>query len=264
MRAVYMLLGVSLLALPARAAPPDKAACLSAYEEGQRARLRAELRLARERLLVCARDPCPATMHAECAEWLRDVDRRMPSVVVEASYSDGTLPAQARLFFDGALLGNALEGRAFDVEPGTHTFRLEAEKGEPVEQKFLVLEGDKARKVRFVIELPKPAQAAAAPERPAPVPAAAPPLPPPARPIPWTTYVFGAAGAVALGSFAFFGARGVAQRSDLDTCKGSCAASDVDPVRQKFVAADVSLAIGAVCLGLATYFFVTRPEVRER
>jgi hypothetical protein len=261
MRALYMrcTIGAFLLALPARGAPPDKAACLSAYEEGQRARIKSDLRLARERLLVCARDPCPATMHTECAEWLRDVDRRIPSVVVEAALPDGSLPAQARVYFDEILLGNALEGRAFDVDPGTHTFRLETDKGDPAEQKLLILVGERARKVRFVIEAPNPAPAMVAPTRPAPAPPPAPPAA--ARPVPWTTYVFGTAGAIALGSFAFFGARGLAQRSNLDACKGSCTAADVDSTRQEFIAADVSLAVGAVCLGLATYFFFSRAEV---
>jgi hypothetical protein len=38
----------------------------------------------------------------------------------------------------------------------------------------------------------------------------------------------------------------------------------VDAAQQKFLIADVSLAIGAVCLGLATYFFISRPTQESR
>jgi len=258
-RAIASALIVTLGAARAPAAPPDKAACLAAYEGGQRARLRGELRAAREQLLVCARDPCPAALHASCGDWLSDVERRMPSVVVEVTFPDGHAPSTATIAVDGAVLGSALDGRAFDVEPGRRSFRVEAEGASAVEQTVVILEGEKARKLRFALAPPAPPPALR------PLDAIPPPRAPAdhalVRPIPWPTYVFGATGAIALGSFAFFGIRGVAQRGDLDGCRGTCAAADVDADRQKFLAADISLAVAAVSLGLATYFFLSRPTI---
>jgi len=68
-------------------------------------------------------------------------------------------------------------------------------------------------------------------------------------------------GVVALGSFAFFGLSGKGEVADLQGCKGHCAQDDVDKARTKLVIADISLGVGIVALGVATYMFVTRPKV---
>ena len=63
-----------------------------------------------------------------------------------------------------------------------------------------------------------------------------------------------------LGVFATSGIMGLSQKGDLDNCKGSCAQSDVDAAKRKFLVADIGLGVGLLSLGAATYFYLTRPE----
>ena len=67
-------------------------------------------------------------------------------------------------------------------------------------------------------------------------------------------------GVLALGSFAIFGLIGKSDVDDLESCRGHCAESDVDHARTKLIVADISLGVGIVALGVATYMFFTRPK----
>jgi len=83
----------TLLALPAlllafspsalAAGPADaKKACVAASTEGQTARDDGKLMDARKSFLSCARDECPAVVRKSCAQWLTDVEDRIPSAVI--------------------------------------------------------------------------------------------------------------------------------------------------------------------------------------
>jgi hypothetical protein len=77
---------------------------------------------------------------------------------------------------------------------------------------------------------------------------------------PIAAFVVGGIGVVALGSFAYFGLTGKKDVSDMrDSCgiTHSCAQSDVDAAKTKLLVADISLAVGVVALGVATYLFIT-------
>jgi hypothetical protein len=53
------------------------------------------------------------------------------------------------------------------------------------------------------------------------------------------------------------GVLGKSQRDDLrDSCAPSCPEDDVGSVRTKLILADVSLGVGVVSLGVATYLFI--------
>lgn len=66
---------------------------------------------------------------------------------------------------------------------------------------------------------------------------------------------------MALGSFAIFGIQGKNEVDDLQKCKPRCAEEDVDSARTKLIIADISLGVGVVALGVATYMLLTRPKV---
>jgi serine/threonine protein kinase len=75
-------------------------------------------------------------------------------------------------------------------------------------------------------------------------------------------FIVGGIGVVALGSFAVFGLGGKSDVSTLEKeCKPNCAQSDVDSARTKLIIADISLGVGVVALGVATYMILTRPKV---
>lgn len=72
------------------------------------------------------------------------------------------------------------------------------------------------------------------------------------------TYVLGGVGMLGLAGFGFFGLTGLSEESDLDQCKPSCASNDVDAVRTRYLAADISLAVGVLAVGGASYFYFAR------
>jgi hypothetical protein len=71
------------------------------------------------------------------------------------------------------------------------------------------------------------------------------------------TWVAAGVGVVALSSFAYFGLSARSDVADMqNTCKPNCPADRVDAARSKFVAADISLGIGALALGVAGALWV--------
>src|SRR4051812_26138390 len=70
----------------AQAAPdtPDaKKACVVHHEQAQVLRRTTKLTDARAALLVCSQDVCPAAVRVDCVDWLNQVNRTIPSVVVK-------------------------------------------------------------------------------------------------------------------------------------------------------------------------------------
>jgi hypothetical protein len=146
---------------------------------------------------------------------------------------------------DGVEVASRLDGRSVPVDPGEHRVRFVWGRAQQ-ERRVLFVVGEKNRKIeaRF-----------AEPEPPAPRPAAA-------RPSPWP-WALGAVGVVGLAGFAGFGLSGRADLRDLDGCAPRCDPERVDDAKGKYVIADLSLAVGIVGLGLATYLFLTGDGVRH-
>lgn len=241
--AAAILLG---LARPALAAP-TKEQCVDAYKANQKLRRDGALRAAREQLLVCAADPCPPVLQADCIPWLKEVDELMPSVVVHAQIG-GVDTADVRVVVDGVELTRKLDGRPLDVDPGEHTFVFEHPGSPAVEQRVLVVERQKARLLEVV--LPEVARPAAA-TRPAAT----------TRPVPALSIVLGGAAVGALAAGAVFGTIGLVERGDLGACKPTCAAHDIDVTRRKFLVADIAFAAGALAASAALVLWFVRPNV---
>lgn len=235
---------------------PTKAECLAAYTSGQQLKKRGELRSAREQLLVCSRDPCPTALQADCNEWLSEVQRLQPSIVVVASDPSGRELTNVKVFVDDVEVASRLDGRAIDVDPGDRRLRFEAEGFEPVVRQMLVREGQKAREVtvRFArADAPRGGHTTELP--------VVPPKPedPSDRPVPWTVWAAGGVSLVALGTFAGFGIAGVSERSELlDTCGHRCADDQKASVDRKFLVADVALGVALVAGAAAAVLFLTR------
>jgi|GEM_PF-1444963 len=231
----------------------DKHACIAASEEGQALRDDRRLTEARDRLRFCARDACPALLRKDCADWLRDVETRLPTVVLVAEDASHRDLAQVKVSIDGRPLADALDGRAVSVDPGPHAFRFVIDGEAPVDVGVVVREGDKNRAITAAF--PGHGRAPAAPP-------ARPIEPEKARPkggVPASAFVLGGVGLAAIGSFAYFGWTGQRDASSLrDTCgrTRACTQDQVDSVRTKLLVADVSLGVGVAAIGLATYLAI--------
>jgi hypothetical protein len=229
----------------------EKDQCISAADQGQQLRDDNKYRLARDAFSRCARETCPVVVKRECGQWLHELDEKSPTVVLGAQDSKGNDLTDVNVTVDDTLLSTTLDGKPAPMDPGEHLFRYEAAGLPPIEEHVVIKAGEKNHvlKVQFK-ELP-----------PSPAPVEPPPAPEAAllRTIPLTTWVLGGVAVAAFVSEAYFGLSGLGDRSS-DLAPGGCAprcqASEKSSIQTKFVLADVSLGVGLVSAGLATYFFL--------
>ncbi len=247
-----MLSGVALLAPPGVAHAREADACVAAAESSQTLVRAGHLREAREKLLLCARDACPAVVQTDCKHWLADVEHSTPTVVVRAVDEHGADMVDVRVLVDGALLAERLDGRAIAVDPGEHVLRFE-QGARSVERRVLVREAERDRLLTVDFPAPKSAAAASAPEEP----------PPPPSHVPTGVWILGGVGAVAMGTGVYLWVRGRSDRDNLYATCGtthSCATSDVDAARTKVLVGDVVFGAGIVAVGAAVGWALLTPS----
>jgi len=242
--------------------PQDpKAACAAAAERGQTDRDEGRLLDARRQLLTCADDACPAIVRRSCAQWLSEIESRIPSIVlrvVDASDRDLT---RASVSVDGAPI--ALDGRPIALDPGQHRIEVKVEqKPRPTAYEFLAVEGESTRLVRIELadSAPTAAQVAAAAALSAPAPSKQP------RDssfvIPTGAWILAGTSALALGSFAYFGVSAANDRADLaHDCSPTCTRAQTRSARDKALAADLALGIGLATLaGSVAWVWLAQPS----
>lgn len=247
-RTLLTLTLLVLAATPAAAAPTAKkhdpkhdpaaaakATCVAAHEEGQSLRSQKKLRAARERFVACAKSECPAVLRKECGEQIEQIESVSPSLVFEARDEKGNADGSVKVSLDGTVVAERLTGTSVEVEPGEHSVKFERGDGKVIEQKVLVAEGEKNRKIiaeYAPVALPKDDH---------------PPPPPEEKKIPLGTWVAGGVAVVALGSFAFFALSGKGTEDDLaGKCSPNCSDDQVGKVNRDYLIADVSLGVAAV------------------
>src|SRR5262245_28996110 len=103
---------VSSLSVRRSAAADPRSDCSTAYVSRQELERRSELLRAQEQLLVCAADPCPSALQPECRKWLANVERSIPSVVIAARTRSRREVSGVRLYVDGRLTKQHLDGGA--------------------------------------------------------------------------------------------------------------------------------------------------------
>ncbi|HEY2510486.1 MAG TPA: hypothetical protein VGI39_06510 [Polyangiaceae bacterium] len=238
------LLAISVI--PRAAAAEDTVhACIAASTDGQTLRKQGKLGAARERLLECARDACPAIVRSHCAKWLAEVEDRIPSIVVHAQTADGGDLLDAELTIDGH--PSKLDGRPVSLDPGTHALSVSTTEGQHQDAQLLLVEGERARLVaiRFPSRAKVAATAGGAPS------GEVPPLrTSTSHGVPLGAWILGGAGVVALGSATYFF---VTAGSDLDTlnrtCSPHCTDAQAQPGRTDALLGDVFLAGGIAAVG---------------
>lgn len=235
---------------PARA-EEGVVACVRAAEDAQSQRSAHRLRAAFKHLLVCSQSNCPAVVRTDCAYWLAEVEKLLPSVIVQAVDKDGADLTDVSVTMDGEPLVPRLDGLSVPVDPGVRTFRFEHVGSTPIEKRIVVREGDKGRRLSIAFD---------------PRPPAPPPKAPPAERrlrVPPASIVFGGIGAGALGTFAYLGLSGRADAAELAEGCGrnkTCREDQVKPIRTKLLIADVALGVGLVSLGAAAYLLFARSD----
>jgi hypothetical protein len=250
----------------------DKEACFRAYEQAQRFRKVTKLVEARAELVVC-QETCPATLGADCAQWLDDNDRRVPTLLVDAEDAAGHPVSAVRVVADEQLLALHIDDRPIPVDPGEHQLRFESESGLAVVQRIVVREGEKGRRIAVRFDKPAaPAVAVSAPPVTVQPPTTASTLTSSSatvaatdRPfftkMPLGAYVGAGVGVLGLLGFAVFGSERANLESRLDGCKPNCPSSQSsDANGALFVLTDGSLLLGLGGVAIAAYFYFVRPK----
>jgi hypothetical protein len=173
-RSAFAVAALVALAAPSARADDAKKQCTAAYDQAQSLRDAHKLREAREQLRICSQPSCTAFIAKDCTEWLDEVERSLPTVVLSAKDGAGRDLLQVRVSVDGQPLVQALDGKAVPVDAGPHTFRFEQADGASATQQILVKEGDKNVGVAAVLSREAPAAVREAPRaisEPSPAPA---------------------------------------------------------------------------------------------
>lgn len=241
----------------------EKQVCTQAYIQGQRLKQEDKLIEAREQLLVCARDTCPASLKKDCTQWAAEVEQSLPTVVVEARAADGSDVIDVKVMVDGKTFLEHIDGKPRPINPGVHTFKFQIEDAPAVVNKVVIVAGEKNRRLSAKF----PGKEGAAAPAPTATSTSGTENPPPegdggstTRPVPTSVYVLGGIGLAALGGWGYFAMKFDGQVKDLEACKPNCSQSAVDDASSTRTISYIPLGIGVVSLGVATVLFLTRPE----
>jgi hypothetical protein len=228
---------VILAAAPraSRATEPGKSAeaCIAEHEGALRDRKGGAWQRARAGFRSCSDAGCPALVREACERLAVDLEDKIPRLVVRAIDHRGRDVEAATLRVDGERVVDKLDGRAIELDPGRHVVRID--RGAKHATTTLVMrEGDHPRTV--TLRLPGP-------------PAKRKPPADTGYEVPTASWVLGGFGVAGLAAFAVAAALGKAEQDELEsTCAPSCSPEAIDAMRSRYLAADISLILGASAL----------------
>jgi len=231
-------------------APPDKRACVAAFDRGQQAQADRQLRRAQTELIVCAQESCPAVLRADCAGVLTDVRRALPSIVLAADDGHGHELVDVKVTANGEVLAERLDGRAVTFDPGTFELTFETRGAAPVKIQQVIREGEKNRVVRasFVLGAASASSGGSSAESAS------------RGAVGWV--VPGALTAAAVGAFVVAGVARASFDTRVDELRASCApectAEERADLSSTLVTSNVALGIGigAVALAVTSWFLL--------
>jgi hypothetical protein len=230
----------------------SKAECANAYAQAQVLRKKGQLREAEKATIDCAQSSCPDFIKSACTKWGSEIETLVPTIVVSAKDGQGNDLTDVSVSSDGQKLADKLTGLPIQLNPGQHSLHFEHAGDKPVDQTILISEGEKARVVKVTFGS-SPTSAGGGAGKPGPEASTN------GSGTRTLSYVLGGVGVVGLAGFAYFALKGKSEEDAVTAtgCKPDCSSSQVDPIKTKYLIADISLGVGVVSLGLATYFFIT-------
>lgn len=218
----------SLWSAPARGAPSVDA-CIASYESSQELRIDKKLIEARAQAAVCMQDGCPQVARRHCADWLVELDRAIPTVVVKFVDATGQRH-DVVVKVNGQVLVAELDGTAVELDPGTHVFHFEPAGSASVDREFTVLEGTQGQLIEVDVAPvpPEPHDRDEATVHPA-------------------AWVLGGVGIASLAVATGFWVHSLGNES----CKPSCNDEQVDGIVRERLVGDITGAIGGAALAAA-------------
>lgn len=234
----HIALGALGAVSPAQAL--DTVQCTEAHFAAQVARAEGRLLEAEEELSRCGDPSCPGVLTQECGTWLEEVRREVPSIVLVVQDSEERDVLEFDVEIDGQAQPLHRTG-AVRLNPGKHEIVVTAEGHLERRQLIRLRVGEQKRRVRLLMSDAEPQETV----RPAPV---------------WPLIASGAVTIAGGAGFAYFGATARGSERDLGECRPDCDESQVSVVRTRYVAANVSLAVGLTALAAGGVYFLVRPR----
>jgi hypothetical protein len=121
--------------------------CMTASESGQKLRQKGKLSEAQTQFQICADSGCPSIVQRNCNTWVSEVTALLPSVTLSAKNAAGKDLINVTVMLDGKKLLEKLEGKAIPMDPGIHVFRFETAGEEAIDERIVLSEGEKVRRV---------------------------------------------------------------------------------------------------------------------
>jgi hypothetical protein len=224
--------------------------CAQAYESAQEEKANGRLKDAIEHLKTCIAPSCAEFIREDCVRWMDQAESALPTVVFSVREAGEDL-TEVEILCDDKPLTRKLDGKALPVDPGLRDFTFTVPGLAPMTRQVLIREGERSRIIK--VEFSRSSVAPPSPSANATT-TAEPEVRPKGRILP---YALAGVGALGIAGFATFALLGSSQQDELGrTCSPFCQSSQVDSVKTKFLLADVSLGVGLISLGVATYIFV--------
>jgi nitrogen fixation-related uncharacterized protein len=228
------------------------AECASAYVQAQMLQKEGKYLDAAKMALSCSKPSCGDALSGECAKLYDVIQNATPSVVFAAKDGDDNDLSNVKVFADGKLVREKLDGNPLALDPGVHVFRFETANVPVVEKPYTVRAGEKLRIVSETLGQKRMLQRVNATETPLP--------PPPPSVSPRALRISGGVvlgiGAVALGGFGLFRALGSSEYDDLkNTCSPRCATDAADSSKMKYTLSYASLGVGIAAVATSVVLF---------
>src|SRR4051794_17507960 len=127
-------------------------ACFAAFRGAEMQIQAGQLRAAKERFLACSQSICAKFLQRQCAQRYSQLEPEIPSVIPLVSDADGEPRADIKVSVDGEPLTSRIDGRAFLVDPGYHTFTFSADGGVLARHNFTILQGQRNRAIEVSLK----------------------------------------------------------------------------------------------------------------
>ena len=235
----------------AQTAEPNRAECLEAHRNAQELKQSSKFLEAQEHLQVCSAGSCPGAIITDCGNWIMELEQSTPSFVFQIRL-DGKEAEDAIVTVDGKPVTD--RAKAYKVNPGKHSVRVQVAAFEPREEDVVLPEGQRRRLIEMDFSS-KPAATTA------PALAVVPPPKETVRPTPIIVYPLLGISLAGFASFGTFSLLGKSEQGELeDRCQPRCSDDDLAKMKRWYTVGDVSAGIGAAALLGATIVYLARPS----
>jgi hypothetical protein len=223
--------------------------CIDEHEHAQELARGKRLREARDAFLHCAQKECPELVREDCTRLAAEVEAALPSMVPSAERKGEPL-VETKVFVDGTLALDRLNGTAIVIDPGEHVVRFENSDGQRIEKRVFATEGQKLVPVTVSF----PVDAGQGHSSSAPAARAE-----PSRGLGFVTIALGGVALAGAGVFTWAGLSGKADERALErSCGTACDPRNVDPIRTQYLVADVALGVAVLAAAGAVLVQLTR------